>query len=247
MKRGAVIGTIIAIAFALLNAVLQMGLIRISLKISDGQQAAFSDIFSCYPLLIKYLLGALLYSIICLCGFILLIVPGVIWAIKFSQYGYLIIDRGYGPIEALKRSALITEGAKWDLFLFGLLLMGINLLGALCLMLGLFASIPISMVAAAFVYRSLQKSDGNAVMPEIALKTSIADELSKLRSLKDAGALTDEDWEKAKALYLGVSVDKKDKKIELIRKLHDLHKRGALSESEFNMKKWDILSGRDLK
>ena len=166
MKKSAVIGGIIAIPFALLNMVLHMGFTRISLKICDSQKAVFSDLFSCYPLLIKYVLAALLYSIICLCGFVLLIIPGVIWAIKFSQYGYLIIDRGYGPIEALKRSALITYGAKWNLFLFGLILLGINLLGALCLMLGLFASIPTSMVAAAFVYRTLQKRVGNGLMPE---------------------------------------------------------------------------------
>jgi len=41
------------------------------------------------------------------------------------------------------------------LFLFDLLLTLINLLGALCLLIGLFATIPTTMVAIAFVYRKL--------------------------------------------------------------------------------------------
>jgi len=42
-----------------------------------------------------------------------------------------------------------------DLFLFNLLLILINLLGAICLLIGLFVTIPTTMVAWAFVYRRL--------------------------------------------------------------------------------------------
>jgi len=41
------------------------------------------------------------------------------------------------------------------LSLFDLLLGLINLLGAICLLIGLFATIPTTMVATAFVYRKL--------------------------------------------------------------------------------------------
>ena len=84
-----------------------------------------------------------------------MIIPGIIWAIKFQFYDYLIIDKKLGPIEALKKSAVITKGAKGNLFVFGLLLGGINLLGAICLLIGLFAAIPTTLVAKAFVYRKL--------------------------------------------------------------------------------------------
>jgi uncharacterized membrane protein len=61
-----------------------------------------------------------------------------------------------GPVEALKQSGALTQGAKWNLFLFGLLLCGVNLLGALVLLIGLFATIPTTMVATAYAYRRLQ-------------------------------------------------------------------------------------------
>jgi uncharacterized membrane protein len=86
---------------------------------------------------------------------LLLIVPGIIWGIKFCFFDYFVVDKRLGPIEALKRSSAITRGVKWDLFVFFLMLTGINLLGAFCLLIGLFAAIPTTMVAQAFVYRRL--------------------------------------------------------------------------------------------
>jgi uncharacterized membrane protein len=106
-------------------------------------------------LFFKYLIGDILYGLIIIGGLILLIIPGIIWAIQFQFFGYLIIDKGLGPIEALKKSSKITKGAKWDLFLLGILLVLINILGALALLVGLFATIPTTMIANAFVYRKL--------------------------------------------------------------------------------------------
>lgn len=168
VKRGAAITLLVALLFTVINIIVQMGLIRISLRVHDGQAAGFNDLFSCTSLFFKYLFGSILYGLICMGGFLLLIVPGIIWGIKFSQYGYLIIDRGCGPIEALKRSALITNGEKWDLCVFSLAIAGINILGALCLLIGLFATIPTTMVAAAFVYRKLQDNTDRGFIPGFA-------------------------------------------------------------------------------
>ena len=132
-----------------------MGLIKIALRFCDKEKGEFAELFSCFPLFFKYLFGSILCMLIVLGGMILLIIPGIIWSIKFQFFTYFIIDKGLGPIEALKRSSAITKGAKWDLFIFGLLLGLINLLGALCLLVGLFATIPTTIVAMAFVYRKL--------------------------------------------------------------------------------------------
>jgi uncharacterized membrane protein len=146
---------IFAIISGVLQLIIEMGMIKIALKFADNTKAEFGDLFSCLPLFFKYLASSVLYGLITLGGLILLIIPGIIWGIKFYFFGYSIVDQGAGPIEALKRSSAITMGAKWDLFLFGLLIIGINILGLLALVIGLFATIPTSMVAIAFVYRKL--------------------------------------------------------------------------------------------
>jgi tetratricopeptide (TPR) repeat protein len=85
--------------------------------------------------------------------FLILLPLTVIWAIKYQFFGYLVVDRGLGPVEAIRKSADVTDGAKVDLFLFCLLIVGINLLGMLALMVGLFVTLPLSVIAYAHVYR----------------------------------------------------------------------------------------------
>jgi len=149
------LSSIIRIVSYVLSAIIWMGLIKIFLRFCDGEKGEFSDLFSCYPLFFKYLVGSILYGLIVSLGLILLILPGIIWAIKFYFFDYLIIDKGLGPIDALEKSSEITRGIKFDLLSFGILIGIINLLGLLCLLVGLFVTIPITMVATAFVYRKL--------------------------------------------------------------------------------------------
>ncbi|MDP8213898.1 MAG: hypothetical protein RAO92_01170 [Candidatus Euphemobacter frigidus] len=156
-----VFSTCFSVLGGIFQIIVSMGLIRISLNFVDNVESRAGDLFSCIPLLLKYFIASLIYGIIVGFGLILFIVPGIIWAIKFQFYSYFIVDKGSGPIEALKQSSAITRGVKGDLFVLGLLLFLINLLGALCLLIGLFATIPTAMVALAFVFRTLQAMTGS--------------------------------------------------------------------------------------
>jgi hypothetical protein len=71
---------------------------------------------------------------------------------------------------------------------------------------------------------------------------SVAEQLSKLAELKGQGLLDDGDWQRAKDLFLGKAPDEREQAITNLRQLHGLRESGVLSESEFNMKKWDVLS-----
>jgi Short C-terminal domain len=72
--------------------------------------------------------------------------------------------------------------------------------------------------------------------------SEIADELEKLARLIQGGALTADEWQRAKAAILGKPKDRQADVIERLSKLHRAYQNGALSQSEFNMTKWDILS-----
>ena len=147
------------------NIIFGMGLINISLKFCAGQKPVFEDLFSCARLMpfLYYLTASVFYMLIMFCGFLLLIIPGIIWAIGFQLAPYFVVDKGMDPLEALKKSWAATRGAKWDLFIFGLLLGLINMLGFLALMVGLLFTLPLSMVAMAYVYRKLAVQAGPVV------------------------------------------------------------------------------------
>lgn len=80
--------------------------------------------------------------------------------------------------------------------------------------------------------------------PEVLSGKSITEEIEKLGKLFLAGALTAEEFERGKALFLGTPPNKAAAAVELLENLEKLRKQGALSEGEFNMKKWEILSER---
>ena len=163
---------LIALASFVVNMVVSIGLIRFSLRFCDNEKGKFSDLFAHFNLFFKYFFASILYGLIILGGTMLLVIPGIIWAIKFQFYGYLIVE-GSGPIEALKKSWAITAGSKWNLFLFGLLLGLVNLLGLICLFIGLLVTIPITMVAIASVYRKLL-AGADETQPSAAAKVTPA-------------------------------------------------------------------------
>ena len=146
---------LIQTALWILTTIISMGLIKIALKFTDDQKPNISDLYRQYPLFFKYFAGEILAAIAAFLGFILLIVPGIILFIKLYFVNLLIIDKGFGPIQAIKKSWKMTQGQFWNLFLFGLALLGLNILGALALLIGLLWTIPTTSIATAYVYRKL--------------------------------------------------------------------------------------------
>jgi uncharacterized membrane protein len=137
-----------------IDLVIGIGLIQITLKFIDNKKPKYKDLFYYQPI-VNYFLVALLTGLIVLGGFILLIIPGIYFALRLKFAVYLVIDKNLGPVEAIKKSWKITKGNVWNLFFFGILLGLINILGFICLIVGLFITIPLSMLATTFVYRKL--------------------------------------------------------------------------------------------
>ncbi len=100
------------------NFLAMIGLVKISLDFCDGKRPKISDLFTQYPLFFKYLIGMVLYGLIVFSGTLLLIIPGIIWSLKYWFFDYYIVDQGLGPVKSLKSSSAITKGIKMDLFLF---------------------------------------------------------------------------------------------------------------------------------
>jgi len=147
-------------ASIIISILIAMGYVRIALKLCDHEKAKFTDMFMSYPIFFNYLVGSCIYALIVVVGLFIFIVPGIIWGIKYQFYGYFIIDKGYEPLQALKKSSEITKGVKVDLYLFMFITTCLNLLGILALVIGLFATVPTTMVAYAYVYRRLTSRTG---------------------------------------------------------------------------------------
>lgn len=155
VKEQGLTEVVVGLVAAAINMLLMMGFMRICLRLYDGQPAMVSELFSTYPLLFRYVVASLLYGVMVILGLLLLIVPGIIIGIRFQFYTPLIVDRGLGPVEALQQSLQVTKGVVWELFLFGVVTIGLNMLGALFFLIGLLLTFPVTILAAIFVYRHL--------------------------------------------------------------------------------------------
>jgi hypothetical protein len=121
---------------------------------------------------------------------------------------------------------------------------------------------------------SIRNSKGRTVFDEIALKNDIdaacaratighksvvkvevtnpnalrgdsaAQEIEKLGRLFLSGVITADEFERGKTMFLGTPPNKAAAAVELLSNLQRLKEQGVLSESEFNSKKWEILSER---
>lgn len=148
---------VIGLALAAIRIVIRMGEKRLLLNAYENvQSASVKDLWTPHPFW-RFVGASILYGLIIVGGLILLIVPGIIWALKYMFVPIIVIDRGMYPMEALRESARITTNHKWELFLLCLVLAGVNILGALCLLVGLLVSVPVSALATVYVYRFLER------------------------------------------------------------------------------------------
>lgn len=144
------------------SLLISMGLIRIALKIVDGEPVETADLFQRVDLALPYFIASVIVGVMVGIGFVFLIVPGIYLAVTFGFYAYNIVDKEHGIIQSIEQSAAITKAQKWDLFAFGVVLFFFNLAGAIALGVGLLITVPVSMLALAYVYRKL---NGEPVTP----------------------------------------------------------------------------------
>jgi len=148
---------------ALIDLLLLLGLIRASLDVVDGAVPRLGTVFrpDGYG---PYLVASIFFLLGTYLGFILLIVPGLVFAVMFQFYGYVVAEHpDVSATAALRRSAEITRGARLRLIGLAVVLVCLNLAGATLCVVGLIVTYGISALALAYVYRVL--SDRPVAMP----------------------------------------------------------------------------------
>lgn len=89
-------------------------------------------------------------------------------SVRLKFYIYAIVDKDMKALDSLGYSRDITQGVFWKLVGFNLILAAINILGAIPLGLGLFITIPWTLLSYGHVYRILSKHHTPSSGPHIA-------------------------------------------------------------------------------
>ena len=128
------------------------------LKAARGDKLEIKNMFEAFQNYWNAVLAALLVTVIVIIGFILLIVPGIIFACKLAFTPYLVVDRKMAVIEAVKASWSMTSGHAWKVFLILLLAIPISIAGLICLGVGIILSAMWIRMAFASLYHAVSLS-----------------------------------------------------------------------------------------
>lgn len=160
-----VVLVVIAIILDLLSIFIGMGYIKSLLLIERGEKVEFREIFRHARYFWRYLIVSILYGLLVGLGLILLIVPGIYFALKYSFAPILVLDKDTKIMEAFSQSGMLTVGVKWKLLGFYIVAALVSLLGFLALGVGALIATPVVGLAAIHVYKKLLNVE---VVPPIA-------------------------------------------------------------------------------
>lgn len=131
----------------LVSGPLTAGFYIVANKISKGEPYEFGTFFKGFDFFVPLLLWTLIGGIFIALGLVALIVPGIYLAVAYTFVPLFIV---FGKIEfwdGMEFSRKLVTKKWWNIFGFVLLLMLINMAGALAFLVGLLFTIPITYCA----------------------------------------------------------------------------------------------------
>ena len=151
----------LAILIMVASMIVQAGVWRAGLAVTKGEEPSLTmltDTTNIGP----YILTSIVVGIVAAIGFVLCIIPGIIWMIFAVFAPILSLDRGMAPGEAISTSINWVKERFGEVFLILLACWAVYLVGALLCGVGLLVSIPVALTAIVYTYRAF---NGESVAP----------------------------------------------------------------------------------
>ncbi len=152
---GIVVWAVAHLAFLIFFAGIEVGFLQIGLALYNGEEPTFADTFKYLALGPKFLAGQIVYLLMVLVGLALFVVPGVYLGVRYILFGFSMVTNEANLTHSFRQSAILSEGIKISLLAILVSLLVLNLLGASLLGLGLFITVPLSVLFMAAVHQQL--------------------------------------------------------------------------------------------
>ena len=146
---GIQIYSLIRVAFSIW---ISLGHMQFLLKVIRGQRAEVSDLFRGGDYFVRAMLCLIIFGLAVFAGTLLCVIPGIIVALMYGQFMFVLVDRDPSGINSLSLSAQLTDGKKVALFGLGLVCLAINLCGILALIVGVFFTSTFTSIVMALAY-----------------------------------------------------------------------------------------------
>jgi uncharacterized membrane protein len=142
-------------ASGILQGALIVGLHIFTLRKLLGRPAAVGDIFQGFGYFLPAFLASLVIGLFVALGTICLIIPGLVIAAMYKFTFLFIFDKRMDFWAAMRASHEVARRDYVGFTMFLLLLIGVDILGCLCFVIGLFVAIPVTFAAVTIAYREI--------------------------------------------------------------------------------------------
>jgi uncharacterized membrane protein len=115
---------------------LSIGYYYVFLKAARKEKFEVQEVFAGFKTYWNSVGAGVLTALIVIGGFILLIVPGIVFSCKLAFVPFLVADRKMGPTEAIRTSWRMSRGHAMEVFAIELLGILLAIAGLICLVVG---------------------------------------------------------------------------------------------------------------
>lgn len=152
---------LMALIFFVLNSIplIQGALIAgfhiYTMKKLMGRNAEFADLFKGFNFFVATLLASILIGLFVFIGTLCLIIPGLVVAAMYKFTYLFIVDKRMDFWTAMKASHAVVRNDYFGFTMFLILAFLVNVLGFLCLIVGLLVTVPVTFAAITVAYREI--------------------------------------------------------------------------------------------
>ncbi|MEM9934334.1 MAG: hypothetical protein AAF824_11995 [Bacteroidota bacterium] len=133
------LGSLIGLA---IGAPMTAGFFIVARKLANNEAVEFSDFFLGFEHITQLVLGNIVMAIFVCIGFLLLLLPGFYLAIAYGFVYMIIVFEKMEFMKAMEVSRKVITKNWWNFLLMALVYVGIMLLGAIALGVGLLVAFP---------------------------------------------------------------------------------------------------------
>jgi hypothetical protein len=152
---------LISLLFCLLGGVpfiqgaLIAGLHIYTMKKILGRPADVGDLFKGFNFFVPTLVASILIGIFTFLGFLVLIIPGLVVASMYKFTYLFIVDKRMGFWQAMQASHAVVRQDYFGFVMFLILAFLVNVVGFLCLVVGLLVTVPMTIAAITVAYHEI--------------------------------------------------------------------------------------------
>jgi hypothetical protein len=123
------------------------------MKRTFGRRAEFADLFAGFNFFVPALVASLVISLFVGAATLLCIIPGLVVAAMYKFTYLFIVDKRMDFWPAMEASRMTVRNDYFGFSMFLLALVGINVLGVLCCLVGILVTVPVTLAAITVAYK----------------------------------------------------------------------------------------------